>query len=236
MQCESVNRPWVSQQFWGTEEVDLEPRWPRQRTWTPGWQSGAVQSSNIVSTWAWASIKKQPGKGRPSGWWWGAWQGSLPAGSWSRESRLTGSSCEPCSSDHQTQSSHLWTTSRPWGAWSWRPCWSGSRSISGRTAADRPSLLWIWRIWNWELTFIQFYFWITGGSCNGGMERRWLRVLENGAKRSDFGKHTGSVNFLLLKAKQLCWWGQVGFGRTRWTDASFGNGRQQSTHWEFEQN
>ena len=175
--------PWVSQQFWGTEEADLEPRWPRQHTWTPGWQSGAVKSSIIVSTWA--SIQRQPGKGRPSGWWWGAWQGSLLAGSWSRESRPTGSSCEPCSSDHQTQSSRLWTISRPWGAWSWRPCWSGSRSISGRTAADRPSLLWIWRIWNWKLTFMQFYsFWITSCSCNVGMEYSWLGVLEYGARKN----------------------------------------------------
>ena len=41
--------------------------------------------------------------------------------------------------------------SRPSGAWKRRPCWSGSRSISNRTVADRP--------FSWSLPLKNKQFW-----------------------------------------------------------------------------
>ena len=72
-----------------------------------------------------------PGMEHLWGWWSGAWQGSLRAGPWSRESRPTGPSCEPCTSDRRKPEKmflffmfEVWTLMFDWikvlGNWSKR--------------------------------------------------------------------------------------------------------------------
>ena len=105
----------------------------------------------------------------PSGWWWDASRGSDPAGSWSRGSRRTGSSCglwyAAPGGFHETYVkgsipqnpngmefnqvratiSPQWRWSRhkssshPWDVWRRRPYWSGNRSSGDKTAAPRSS-------------------------------------------------------------------------------------------------
>ena len=135
---ESVFNPTVLRMI---SDLSPGPHWPLRRTWTPGWLSGA-------------------GRGRLWGWWWDVWPGSPPAGPWSRDCRPRGSSCEPYSSDRRLRrkkiiligskvssvsayrpGSRRRRTSRPWGAWTKPPCWSGSRSISDKTVVDRPFFL-----------------------------------------------------------------------------------------------
>ena len=64
---------------------------PRRHTWTPGWHS----NEQMVHPGKKASVLLNPQTNpqQPSRWWWGAWRGSDPAGSWNRGSRRIGSSC-----------------------------------------------------------------------------------------------------------------------------------------------
>ena len=79
-----------------------------------------------------------PGRGHPWEWWWDVWQDSPPREPWNMESRQTESSCEPWCSDHHMPGSRHRMTSHLWDVWRMPPCWSGSRSISGKTVADHP--------------------------------------------------------------------------------------------------